>query len=67
MSETDIYFTTEESFFWFENMSEKRRLYQAEADLMEPTLDDTLLVTFKGDTKSVFEFKGGKEIRRWDI
>jgi hypothetical protein len=34
MNETDIYFTNDESFFWFENMSEKKRIVQSEVEIM---------------------------------
>lgn len=67
MNDIDVYFSTEESFFWFENMSEKRRLIPNEAEIIEGTADDTVLITFKGDTKTIYEYKGGKEIRSWAI
>lgn len=54
MNETDIYFSTEESFFWFENLSEKRRLIQSEAENIESTIDESVLVTFKGDNRTVY-------------
>lgn len=54
MNETDIYFTNEESFFWFENMSEKKRIVQNEVELMEVGKSGNLLLCFKGDNKTVY-------------
>ena len=31
MNDVDVYFSTEDSFFWLESMSEKRRIIQNEA------------------------------------
>ena len=34
---------------------------------MEITADDTVLVVLKGDNRNIYEFKGGKEVRNWQI
>lgn len=41
-------------------MSEKRRLVQSEAEIIENSSEDSVFVSFKGDNKMIYEFKGGK-------
>ena len=48
-------------------MSEKRRIVQNEAETIESTADDSVLITFKGDNKNIYEYKGGKEIKSWVV
>lgn len=53
-NETDIYFSNEESLFWFENMGEKKRILQSEVELMEVSRSGNILLCFKGDSKNIF-------------
>jgi hypothetical protein len=62
-NETDIYFSNEESLFWFENMGEKKRILQSEVELMEVSRTGNILLCFKGDTKNIYEYRSGKEVK----
>lgn len=62
-NETDIYFSNEESLFWFENMGEKKRILQSEVELMEVSRSGNILLCFKGDAKNIYEYRAGKEVK----
>lgn len=55
------------SFFWLENLNEKKRINQQEVEVLETTKRGTVLVCFKSETKEIYEIKAGKEIRSWSI
>ncbi len=59
-NDTDIYFSNEESLFWFESMGEKKRILQNEVELMEVSRSGNILICFKGDTKTIYEYRSGK-------
>jgi hypothetical protein len=62
-NEIDIYYSNEESLFWFENMGEKKRILQSEVELMEVSRTGNILICFKGDTKNIYEYRNGKEVK----
>ena len=44
-------------------MGEKKRILQSEVELMEVSRSGNILICFKGDTKNIFEYRSGKEVK----
>lgn len=44
-------------------MSEKKRIVQSEVELMEVMRNGHIIVSFKGDSKNIYEYASGKEVK----
>jgi hypothetical protein len=44
-------------------MGEKKRILQSEVELMEVSRSGNILLCFKGDTKNIYEYRSGKEVK----
>lgn len=44
-------------------MGEKKRILQSEVELMEVSRSGNILICFKGDTKNIYEYRSGKEVK----
>lgn len=44
-------------------MGEKKRILQSEVELMEVSRSGNILLSFKGDSKNIYEYRSGKEVK----
>jgi hypothetical protein len=44
-------------------MTEKKRIVQSEVELMEVMRNGHIIVAFKGDSKNLYEYVSGKEVK----
>lgn len=64
-NEIDIYFHTEDTLYWLENLSERRKITSQEIEAIDISERGTIVTAAKNDRKNIIEYDLSRQVRSW--